>query len=393
MEQHGRIAPPARIEGLPVALEDTRKLQALLRILRAIGQAKDLRSLIGLLASETSAAIGAVRSTVFLYDDSRRELWSFIAEGLSEQIWFGIDEGIAGYSFRNSSTEIVNDVSLDPRFNPSIDRMTGFSTRSILSVPIVNTRGYTIGVFQAVNRLEGGFDREDAEFLQAVAGEAAVTLENVALYEQRSRMFDSLIRALADSIEARDPMTAGHSMNVMRYSSGIARNLGLPDETVREIEYAALLHDYGKIGVPDQVLRKPEQLDEEETRVMRSHVDHTRRILFAIEFEENLRSVPRFAIEHHERLDGSGYPGGLSGAEISIGGRVIAVADVFEALTSQRHYRRPMTHADAYRCVTAGSGTEFDPAVVEALGGCLCDLGVMDGDTVRAILSERRTPG
>jgi len=343
------------------------RLRSLLKILREINQARDLRSLLSMLTNETTVTLAAERSSIFLYDESRKELWSFVAEGLSDQIWFDSGKGIAGRVFGSGRTLIVNDVAVDPYFNPEIDRKTGYSTRSALTVPIIDTRGETVGVFQAVNKIDGEFDAVDAEFLEAVAAEAAVTIENVRLYEHRRRMFESLITALAESIEARDPLTAGHSISVMRYARGISAQMGMPAEEQRAIEYAALLHDYGKIGVPDDVLRKPGPLDMRETDLMRSHVEHTSRILSSIEFEESLRCVPRYAAEHHERLDGRGYPAGLKATQISLGGRIIAVADVFEALTSQRHYRKPMSSEDAFLAVATERGRSFDPEVVSAL--------------------------
>ena len=374
-------------------LSDEQRLRALLRILRAINQARDLRSLLWLLARETSRSLGAERSTVFLYDKERRELWSFVAEGLSEQIWFDAGDGLAGHVFLTAKTLIVNDVASDERFNPSIDRKTGFVTRSALTVPIVNSLGVTIGVFQAVNKTGGGFDPSDAEFLEAVAGEAAITIENVQLYDGRRRMFESRVAALAASSEARGPLTAGQGRNVMRYVSGMADMMRLGAEERRAVECAALLHDYGKIGVPDDVLRKPGALTEAESALMRSHVDQTTRILSGIEFEDGLRDVPLFAAQHHERLDGSGYPAGVSGESISLGGRMIAVADVFEALTALRHYRRPMTVEAAFMAIARKSGSTFDPIVVEALGRHLASEGVLSEEFVEAALKTEPAAG
>lgn len=350
------------------SLEDgSMRLESLLKILRAISRVRDLNTLLELLASETSACLGAERSTVFIHDRARNSLWSVVAEGMDQQIRIDATRGLAGHVLRTGTTLITPDVSRDPRFDSSVDRSTGFTTRNALTVPIRNTRGEVTGVFQAVNKSGGGFTGDDADFLEAVASEAGVTIENVSLYEHRRRMLESLIKALAESIEARDPLTAGHSENVMRYAGGISRELGLPAALVREIEYAALLHDYGKIGVPDAVLRKPDPLDAAETEVMRSHVEQTGRILSSIDFEEDLESVPRFAVEHHERMDGSGYPSGSSGDAISLGGRIIAVADVFEALTAKRHYRDPMSVGEALASIRSEAGRSFDQAVVEAL--------------------------
>ncbi|MBN1433152.1 GAF domain-containing protein [Candidatus Fermentibacterales bacterium] len=371
--------------------EELKKLRSLLRILREINQTRDLHSLLRLLARETSSVINAERSTVFLHDPDTDELWSIVAEGEKDQIRIGVGTGMAGFVFRSGETLLIPDVMEDTRFNPAIDQKTGFRTRSALTVPIVNPDGRTLGSFQVVNKLRGEFDDQDAEFLEAIANEAAISIENVQLYESRKRMFDSLIDALAESIESRDPLTAGHSENVMRYAVAIAEELGLPGSERETIKYAALLHDYGKIGIPDSVLRKPgpERLTPEEYTIIKKHVEYTHNILSRIDFEEGLRLVPLYATQHHERASGDGYPEGLVLDQISIGGRIIAVADVYEALTSERHYRSPLEPGAAYRILVEGIGTSFDADPVLALGRHLVEEGAISA----ADLPGRRSPG
>ena len=370
-----------------IALRDElRKLRSLLRILREINRTRDLNSLLRLLARETSSVLDAERSTVFLKDAETDELWSIVAEGEKEQIRMPSGSGMAGYVYQTGEALIIQDVAEDARFNPEIDRKTGFRTRNALTVPIIDPDGKVLGSFQVVNKLKGSFGESDSEFLEAIANEAAISIENVQLFESRKRMFDSLIDALAESIESRDPLTAGHSENAMRYAVHIAEYMGLPEEQCEAIKYAALLHDYGKIGIPDSVLRKPgpERLNDEEYAIIRKHVEYTRKILSRIDFEEALRDVPTYATQHHERASGNGYPEGLRLEEISLGGRIIAVADVYEALTSERHYRSPIDPVSAFRILRDGIGEEFDREPVVALRRFLIDEGV---------LSEEDFPG
>ena len=361
---------------------DATRLQSIIRITRAISTVHDLHSLITLLASETSKVLNVERSTVFLYSRNTDELWSYVAEGESNEIRFSANQGIAGSVFQSEKTMILHDVSDDKRFNQEIDDTTGFITRNMITAPIINPLDHCIGVFQVINKEGGDFRNDDAEFLEIVAAEAAITIENVRLLESRKRMFDSLIKALVISIEARDPLTAGHSFDVTFLAGKIAEYLKLDQDTSEAIYYAALLHDYGKIAVPDSILKKPGTISKEEFSILRKHVQHTRIILSPIEFEERLEKVPVFASQHHERIDGQGYPDGLKGNQISIGGRIIAVADVFEALTAKRHYREPFSLGKTLNILVEGIDTQFDRDAVFALRQYFIDIGKIKPEEV-----------
>ncbi|UCH77784.1 MAG: GAF domain-containing protein [Candidatus Coatesbacteria bacterium] len=344
-----------------------RRLRTLVDICRALSEEVELHALMALIARRTSEALGVERSSVWLHDRKAHEVWTIVAEGELREIRMPDSEGIAGWVVRTGETAVVNDVSGDPRWNPAVDKRTGFVTRNMLSVPMDNPQGDRAGVFQCINKTAGEFDNDDVVFLQAIASQAAIYVQNARLLEARKRMFDSFVDTLADTIESRDPLTAGHSRGVMRYAVGTAQKLGLSPEEVDVIRYAALLHDYGKIGVPDQILRKPTTLTPAEYEVIKKHVHYTQQILARIHFEERLGEVPTIASHHHERLDGSGYPSGLRDGEISVGGKIIAVADVFDAVTSRRHYRGPMTVPEGVEILDDGTGTQFDPNVVAAL--------------------------
>ncbi|MEN8209130.1 MAG: HD domain-containing phosphohydrolase [Candidatus Fermentibacteria bacterium] len=358
------------------------QLKSLLRITRAVSRVRDLHSLITLLASETSKVLDVERSTVFLYSKKTDELWSYVAEGEMEEIRFNASHGIAGSVFRSQKTLILHDVTQDNRFNKTIDNTTGFKTRNMITAPIINPSGVCLGVFQVINKWDDDFIDKDAEFLEIVSAEVAVTIDNVRLLESRERMFDGLIKALTVSIEARDPLTAGHSFDVTFLSGKIAEYMGIDSDTSEAVYYAALLHDYGKIAVPDSILKKPGSLSEEEMIILRKHVQHTKIILSSIEFEGKLERVPVFASEHHERIDGKGYPDGLKGDEISIGGKIIAVADVFEALTAKRHYREPYSLKKTLNLIISKIDTQFDRKAVLALRDYFIDIGKVEAEEV-----------
>ena len=178
-----------------------------------------------------------------------------------------------------------------------------------------------------------------------------------------ARLVGAVVDGLSAALNVRDQMTHQHSGRVARMSVCVARTMGLPDELVREIQYAAALHDIGKIGVPDRILRKVSSLTDSEWRDMRRHSDLGHQILKGIDFLSTSAEIVR---AHHERWDGSGYPQGLKGAEIPIGSRVFGVVDSYDAMTSRRPYRRALPRGEALEEIRGGAGTQFDPKVVEA---------------------------
>ena len=202
--------------------------------------------------------------------------------------------------------------------------------------------------------------------LMGIAPEIGIGIHNCMLTETKERQFKSIIQVLAASIDARDPLTAGHSEKVTEYALGICCELGLPKEYEEIIRIASLLHDYGKIGIKDSILMKPGKLDAEERKEIETHAKQTKEILEQIHFEGVYKEIPGIAGSHHEKINGSGYPKGLKGEEISLGAKIIAVADFFEAVTSKRHYRDPMPLDIAFQLLNEETGKSYDKKVVDA---------------------------
>jgi putative nucleotidyltransferase with HDIG domain len=175
--------------------------------------------------------------------------------------------------------------------------------------------------------------------------------------------YRSTLRALTSALETRDSETHGHSERVVTYSLRLGREYGLPSEKLKALEFGSLLHDIGKIGVPDSILRKPGKLTEEEWVKMREHPVHGQQILRGIEF---LEGAARVVAQHHEKWDGSGYPLGIREEEVDVCARIFAVADAFDAITSDRVYRRGKSYQEAAQELDDWAGRQFDPKVVEA---------------------------
>jgi HD-GYP domain-containing protein (c-di-GMP phosphodiesterase class II) len=329
--------------------------RVILEAAQAIGRIMPIAELLSIIAKLTSEILDADRSTVFIHDRDSGELWSIVAEG-EREIRFPATKGIAGAVAATGETLNIPEAYDDERFNKEIDRQTGYRTKSMLTMPMFDKRSEVMGVFQVLNkkapsgRLEDSlpFDADDEKLLTMLAAQAAVSIENNLLYQQRHEMFSSFIETLSGAIDARDKITSNHVKNVTRYTLGIAREMGLSPGELEVLRVAAQLHDFGKIGIRDRVLCKPGRFTPEEYEEMKTHASLTRELLDKISFERRLREVPAIAAGHHEKLDGSGYPESLVGDEIPLGARIIAVADIFDALTQKRHYKEPMNTERAF---------------------------------------------
>ena len=180
-------------------------------------------------------------------------------------------------------------------------------------------------------------------------------------------LFYKTIKLIASALDAKDPYTHGHSLRVTMYSLILAKNLNLDDTTLEEIETAGLLHDIGKIGIPQKILCKPDKLTDEEYELMKSHPARAEKTLMGI---KKLTVVSNWLRCHHERWDGKGYPYGLKGEEIPISGRIIALADTYDAMTSTRSYRKALSHETAIEEIKRCAGTQFDPVLADLFVKC-----------------------
>ncbi|WP_373047263.1 HD domain-containing phosphohydrolase [Vulgatibacter sp.] len=447
------------------------KLTSILDVAKAMIAERDLDALLRIIVGEAAEVVDADRCSLFLVDRDRRVLWSKIAQGMigGEEIRVPLDKGIAGWVA--TSGEVINlpDAYADPRFHREVDQATGYRTRALLCVPMRNTRGEVVGVLQALNNRSGGaFSDEDAELLEVLGGQAAGAVENALLHDEIQRLFEGFVKAAVVAIESRDPSTAGHSERVAHLTLGLAdaveqggrgpwAGIRFTGDQRMEIRYAALLHDFGKVGVREHVLVKANKLYPEERRTLEqrvayarksieadslkrrldillrggakadlereelacaqqiaaldeawefvlrcnkptvlpaggferlaeiaqrtfpgvagtpeplltpdevrvlsipqgslspeerqeieSHVEHTFRFLSQIPWTRGLRGVPHIAGAHHEKLDGSGYPNRLRPDEIGVEARMMAIADIYDALTaSDRPYKKAVPH-------------------------------------------------
>ncbi len=306
----------------------------------------------------------AETSSIWEVDEERRELYFRIVRGKAAGDIRGlrvpIGDGIVGSVARSAEAEMVNDVAADPRWHG--DTTGAFRTRAILTVPLL-AGGAVIGVLQLLNPVDRDrFTAGDLWRMRQFAAILAPTLQNARLYAAQRRQFFRMVTALAETLEKRDPYTGGHVRRVVAYSLLLGAEMGLGREELRDLRLAATLHDIGKITTPDRILGKPSPLDAEEAEIMRRHAADGADIVGHLANSWVLLGVRN----HHERVDGRGYPDGLKDPDIPLAPRIIAVADTYDAMTTSRPYRTGLPPERAAAEILGGAGTQFCPRVVAA---------------------------
>lgn len=304
------------------------RLQILVDILGQIGAVLDRDQLLDLLTEHASLLLDAESSRVLLVDRSNKEDQDHILSAISS-------------------------VAAPLRARP----ISVGKERSRLAERV-------IGNLMVINKKSGRFDEEDTQLLGILASQASTVLQIAELYKESNILFLDFIEVLAATIDAKYPYTHGHSQRVSKYSVAIAEELGLDGDQIHDIRIGSLLHDIGIIGVPDIILTKPTSLTEKEFQQIK---EHPRIGLTIINQVGMLGNVLPAIFQHHERLDGSGYPLGLEGEQISLMGRIVAVADVYDALNTDRPYRKAMDRESIFDYLQKNTGVLFDGYCVSAL--------------------------
>lgn len=310
--------------------------------------------------------LDAEAGSLMLIDEETGELYFEVATGekgqMLKQIRLSKGQGIAGWVAMNGEPLIVNDVQADSRFFGKADKQSGFITKSIICVP-VKSKDKIIGIIEGINKVSGAFTQYDVELMENLSNQVAIAIENAKLYNELKEAFYDTAEALAETIELRDPYTGGHTRRVRSYSMIIGAYMELDKKQLENLKLAAILHDIGKIGVRDETLLKQDRLTDEEFLKMKMHAQYGADILKHI---KQLRHVIPGVKGHHERTDGRGYPEGLNDGSIPLTARIIAVADTFDAMTTNRPYRKGLTTEHALDEIKKCAGTQFDAEAVDA---------------------------
>ncbi|TWT04492.1 HD domain-containing protein [Planococcus sp. CPCC 101016] len=358
------------------------KIQELVTLLEASKQLNsniEMEEVLENILLQMVQIVGAEAGTLWVLNKEQQTIKAAAAYGPSApdilNIELNKDEGIVGKVIGTGEAQLIENVALNPDWADRVDHSSGFVTKSMITVPLA-VKGKVLGALQLLNKKDiAFFSEQDISLAVALANQSALALHNSQMYDELQRMLLSMIRTLAKVLDARDPYTAGHSERVAKYALWIAQKLGLDAHDCEELYKAALLHDIGKIGIPDDILRKPGRLTNEEFAAIKQHTVIGANILSNMEPKEAMTQAIETALSHHERLDGTGYPHGLAGDEIPLFARIVGVADAFDAMTTARSYSKGMSFKLGSEELIRCRETLFDSKIVDAFAGILasCD--------------------
>ena len=352
------LAANARLE------QRVQQLNAIMKVTEAITSILDLGHLLDFCLKLIGREMHVANSSIMLAQPGGQTLVVKASYGpradkvMGQERHFG--DGVAGWAAEYKEMLLVADVSDNPVF--ATEFAAGYAGQSFLCVPLV-LQERALGVLNLTGKTNGGpFTDADRDFVQAIAGQIAVAIDNARLYDTIQQNSLNAVKALAESLEARDPYTSGHSARVTDYAVRVAKALGLSQTSMQTLRHASRLHDIGKLGINEATLHKNDGLSEDEWGMIREHPVKGERIVQWLGFLDRAKPIVR---HHHERWDGSGYPDGLKGEEIPFLTRILSVADCYDAMTSQRPYRAALSRHDALAELENEKARQFDPAVVQ----------------------------
>ena len=304
----------------------------------------------------------AERCSIWVWDRVSKKIWTKIAHGI-QSIEMEENLGIIGYAIKENKTLIINDVQSHKHFNKTIDKKTGYLTKTMMVIPMVNQKDEVVGAIQVINKKNDElFTKTDLKYLQLASTYAAESISTILLMEEIDNTQKELIYILGMTGENRSKETGSHVKRVAEYSWLLAKLYGLSEKDCNILREVSPLHDIGKIAIPDSILNKPGKLLENEMNIMREHSE----LGYDILKHSNLTLLKAAAIvahEHHEKYNGRGYPRELKGEEIHIYGRITALADVFDALGSSRVYKDAWDDEKIFSFIERERGVHFDPCL------------------------------
>jgi HD-GYP domain-containing protein (c-di-GMP phosphodiesterase class II) len=359
--------PPSAGSELALLQRAQRHLETLHRVSELLAEARDLRGLSDATLRAILEVTDADRAAVVLRrtePDGGVEV-AAARSRLPGEANFPVSRTLIADVIDKGISTFAHDATLDERFS-SGESVIGQNVRSVMCVPLRTTDEILGAIY--VDSLSGAgcFAEADLELLAAIGNQAGVALHRVRLLGELERLLLDTIRAIAATIDAKDGYTHRHSERVAALSKRIAAELGMSTKEQETVVLSALLHDVGKIAVPDSILNKPEKLTEEEYAEMRKHPVHGARILANIQ-SAAVKAVLPGVQYHHEKWDGTGYPEGLVAEQIPLLGRLLGVSDFFDALTSERAYRTPLPVDEVVEMIRTSAGTHFDPAIADVV--------------------------
>jgi putative nucleotidyltransferase with HDIG domain len=348
------------------------QLRALMSVGQVINSSLGLRRVLEEVMDSLIGLIHAERGFLMLRE-SNGELAVQIARGIAhinlDEEAFKVSKTVVRKVVESGAPVLTTNAQADPRFDAQLS-VAAYQLRSILCVPL-KLKDDLIGVLYVDNRAHAGiFKENELELISAFADQAAVAIDSARLFEdlqeshrELERAYQATLEGWVRALDLRDKETEGHTQRVTKLTERLARSIGVEGDALIHITRGALLHDIGKMAIPDGILLKPGQLTDEERLLIQKHPVYAYEMLSPIDFLVPAIDIPYC---HHEKWDGSGYPRGLRGKEIPFAARIFPVIDVWDALTSNRPYRKALPQYEVRERIKAESGKHFDPVVVDA---------------------------
>lgn len=340
------------------------RLSTLYKVGLAVNSTMELDRLFSLIVRTSVSTLQAQIGYVILYSPAERKL--LVTTLMGHEMPPGMKtvipmkpSSVSTWVIENRRPLLITDIDDHPEF----DRFSalGYERKSLICAPLM-VKDEIIGTITVVNKVDNStYNAEEVELLSTIAAQASIAIKNAQLYDEQQETYLHTIQALVSAIEASDSYTRGHSERVTRYSMELARKLGLPAERLKVIERAAILHDIGKIGIDLNLLHKEGKLTPDDIHQLHQHPAIGMKILEPIDFLQDVRLCIG---QHHERFDGRGYPNRLTAADMLLESRILAIADAFDAMTSDRPYRKALPVEAAVKELVDNAGTQFDPELV-----------------------------
>lgn len=347
-------------------LDATQILQLIFVYLTEVSKERDYDEVINILADMGRALTSSDRCTVWVVSDDKKTIWTKVAHGVSGRLQIPIDSGIVGSAIVNEEKILIDDVYQDSRFNSSVDKETGYRTKSMMVIPMFDNDDKIIGAFQVMNHQgeKAVFDDRDMQRLTLASTYAAETLIAARLTKEIDDTQREVVFTMGAIGESRSKETGNHVKRVAEYSEILGLAYGMSKEEAQMLKQASPMHDIGKIAIPDAVLKKPGRFNEEEREIMNTHAELGFNMIKNSD-RPLLKAASIVAYEHHEKWNGKGYPRGIAGEEIHIYGRITAIADVFDALGSDRVYKKAWDDERIFKLFREEHGEHFDPNLVD----------------------------